>query len=159
MSWFTLEPRDFESRLIDQLESYWRRKAGDRSMPMRGEVDPVDLVPVLPYVVLTELEHDPFRVRYRLVGTHVVAQSRRDATGCYLDQLDMKQGGVDFDAVYRAVAETSRPAFGMSRIPSLGNAVMGFYFAVYPLSSDGEYVTHCIGVEDYRSIAEIDGTD
>jgi len=159
MSWYSLEPQNFESRLIDQLDAYWRRKAEDRPMPSRGDVDPVDLVPLLPYVVLTELEHGPFRVRYRLVGTHVVAQSRRDVTGWYLDQLDMNPDAVDFDAVYRAVAEARAPAFGVSRIAGVGNATMGFCFAVYPLSNDGATVSHAIAVEDYRNVEELHAAD
>jgi hypothetical protein len=156
MSWFKLASRDFESRLIDQLDAYWQRQAGDRRMPSRAEIDLVDLVPLLPYVVLAELENDPFRVRYRLVGTHIVAQSRRDVTGSYLDQLELNADAVDLNAVYRAVAEAGVPAFGVSRMQGLGNGIMGFYFALYPLSNDGMAVTHCIGVEDYRTIEELD---
>lgn len=155
MAWYALERRDFGSVLIDQLESYWRRKAEDRPMPSRSDIDPVEIVPLLPYVVLTSIEREPFRVRYRLVGTQVVAQAGRDVTGCYLDQLDMHADAVDVEAVHKAVAETARPAFGVSRLPSVASGAMGFYFAVFPLSNDGRTVTHAISVEDYRNVAEL----
>lgn len=38
-------------------------------------------------VVLLDIEPDPFRLRFRLLGTHVTLAVGRDATGSYLDNV------------------------------------------------------------------------
>ena len=105
---------------------------------------------------LAELEREPFRVRFRLVGTQVVAQSRKDFTGCYLDELSFNDHAMHFGDVYRTVAARGAPVYGVSEMLCLGSGVLGFYFAVFPLASDGRTVSHAIAVEDYRSVAELD---
>lgn len=156
MAWFSLAKYDVDSALVDQLESYWRGKASGGSIPARGDIEPADLVPVLPYILLTELERSPFRVRFRLVGTQVVAQSRKDFTGHYLDELNFHDNAMRFGEVYRTVAEHAAPVYGMSEMLCIGSGVMGFYFAVFPLAEDGRTVSHAVAVEDYRSVTELE---
>ncbi len=156
MAWFSLEKHDIDSALIDQLEIYWRGKANTDRLPARRDIEPADLVPVLPYLLLAEIERAPFRVRFRLVGTQVVTQSRRDFTGCYLDELSFHDNAMHFGDVYSTVAAHAAPVYGVSEMPCIGDGVMGFCFAVFPLAEDGRTVSHAVAIEDYRSVTELE---
>tara|TARA_B110000438_G_scaffold233054_1_gene228981 strand:+ start:83 stop:457 length:375 start_codon:yes stop_codon:yes gene_type:complete len=41
-------------------------------MPSRADIDPMEIPTFLPNVIPVDMEHDPSRLRYRLVGTDVV---------------------------------------------------------------------------------------
>lgn len=69
------------SRRIHRCWSYWNQQRGDRLMPTRGDIDPVEIADLLPYIVLTEVLNDPPYLVYRLVGTKQVAMRGRDPTG------------------------------------------------------------------------------
>jgi PAS domain-containing protein len=56
--------------LPDALE-YWERKRGARFAPARADIEPLDLVQVLPRIMLAEVAHDPVEFRYRLSGTGI----------------------------------------------------------------------------------------
>jgi hypothetical protein len=66
---------------IVAITAYWREKAGQRSMPSRADIDPVELKPHLPGVTLVDVVPDERQFVYRLVGTHQVAQRGSDPTG------------------------------------------------------------------------------
>ena len=63
------------------LHEYWTRKRGDRAMPSRADLDPLDMVPLLPNVFLVNVQQEPLDFVYRLLGTGIVARSLRDYTG------------------------------------------------------------------------------
>lgn len=83
------------------LYTYWLNKRGQRLMPRRADIDPVEIPPqVLPGVSLIDVVPDERRYVYRLVGTGEVeargydptgrsvgdgflAPSQEDALGCY----------------------------------------------------------------------------
>lgn len=44
-----MERDEIDSRLIDGIEAHWNVLRGDREMPRRDEIDPVDLARWLPY--------------------------------------------------------------------------------------------------------------
>jgi hypothetical protein len=72
---------------VQRLYEYWRAKAGaEGAVPRRGDIDPTELPDLLPNLMLLDVERDPLRFRYRLVGTRVVDFSYRDFTGTYLDE-------------------------------------------------------------------------
>ncbi len=50
--------------------SYWQSKRGERHMPRRADIDPVEMPELLPYVRLVEVVA-PGQYRYRLVGTEL----------------------------------------------------------------------------------------
>ncbi len=86
---FDLDPDlGFESPLLVDLHRYWLEKRGDRIMPRRADIDPVDpaLRPHLGYLVLTDVV-EAARLRFRLIGSALTEAVGRDSTGRYLDEL------------------------------------------------------------------------
>ncbi len=50
--------------------AYWQRKCGERHMPRRTDIDPVEMPDLLPYVRLVDVV-GPGQYRYRVVGTEL----------------------------------------------------------------------------------------
>jgi hypothetical protein len=72
--------------ILGPLLRYWQEKRGDRALPRRNDIDPVEMgAALLPHLILTDLLDRGTRVRFRLVGTTVVKRIGFDPTGCYLD--------------------------------------------------------------------------
>jgi hypothetical protein len=64
------------------LYQYWRKKAGDRLMPKRSDLDPTEISPrLLPGITLVDVVGDDRRYVYRLVGTADVQVRGLDPTG------------------------------------------------------------------------------
>lgn len=74
--WFARMPAD-----IQALYRYWDGCRGARLMPARSDLDPVDMKPYLPGLILVDVVPDDRLYIYRLVGTREVALRGRDPTG------------------------------------------------------------------------------
>lgn len=61
-----------QSDVLRQLFQYWDEKRGDRRAPSRDDIDPAEILEVLPNVCLIDIEADPRRYRVRLMGTELV---------------------------------------------------------------------------------------
>lgn len=94
---------------IVAITAYWREKAGQRSMPSRADIDPVDLKAHLPGISLVDVVPDARRFVYRLVGTYQVAQRGADPTGRSV--LDAFYGADQEEtvSVYEYVVRNKRP--------------------------------------------------
>lgn len=66
---------------------YWNRKRGAREMPARADIDPLDLRRQLGNLIIIDVEHQPTRLRYRLIGTRITELMGRDSTGKYYDEI------------------------------------------------------------------------
>lgn len=120
-------------------------------MPSRAEIDPAQLKRILPFIMLSKIEANPWRVRYTLVGTRCVANAGWDFTNRYLDEIDFScDFGTDWLAVYRKVCREKRPAMGFVDTAVKDGRVCELVEVLLPLSDDGDAVTHCIGIEDAK---------
>ncbi len=73
---------------IRQLLDYWRAlHPAEHVLPGRQHVDPAAIASLLPQLFLVDVERDPLRFRYRLVGTDYAQMMGRDLTGEYLDAV------------------------------------------------------------------------
>ena len=77
---------------IDRLKAYWEERRGNRLVPLRRDIDPVDLKDLLPYIIIAELQRNPFRVRYRLGGAAVNDALGYNIAGRYLDEMEVAGG-------------------------------------------------------------------
>ncbi len=132
---------------IRRLVAYWESRHLGRPAPLKIDIDPAAIRDLLPYVVIAEIE-EPFRVRYRLVGTRVVEFNRLDFTGAYLDEMRWDSTG-RYSRAYRAVAATSRPYYGVDCWPLAGSQLGRSEVVILPLSTDGERVDRCLVLEDF----------
>ncbi|MCW5750354.1 MAG: PAS domain-containing protein [Alphaproteobacteria bacterium] len=97
-----------EIRLVRLLE-YWEGKRAGREMPRRSDIDPIEIPAILPILYLTEVGHEPFRVRFRLVGTEVVRLTGRDVTGRHVDESLYGENAAEILGFFRAACEHRRP--------------------------------------------------
>lgn len=140
------------SALVQELHRYWDGKRQGRAMPRKADIDPSEMKPLLPYLLLADFAAEPFRLRYRLVGTEIVAIYGVDFTGRWLDELDFGdqvEGG--WPAQYRRVFDTCRPLFGDARLTAVSGIEMDYAFGLFPLSDDGVVPSHCLDINDYRA--------
>ena len=141
-------------KLVRALHDYWVAKRAGRAMPTRAHIDPAEIQALLPNLVVVELESEPFRVRYRLLGTKVVAESGKDFTGHYLDEMIAADLDAPWESCYRLVAEERRPVFGDTAVPTVDGGVFSYEFGIFPLSPDGTTVSQCVAIEDYGELNE-----
>jgi len=110
------DQRDWHPR-VQRLYRYWQEiHPPGGGLPGRRDFDPVAIPDLLPGIWLLDVERAPLRLRYRLVGTSVVAALGREVTGLWLEEahrqlrLDPKY----FDR-YRRVVETGEPSWRKGR--------------------------------------------
>lgn len=125
--------------LLDYWESLPR---GPRKLPGRQHLDPLDIpVRVLPYIVISDVERAPFRVRFRLVGTKVVAGCAFDFTGRYWDEVCHPEGRPEVYGRAERVCAERVPCFrlGPPRVFAHHDSV-AVQAMLLPLARDGETV-------------------
>ncbi|WP_374653289.1 PAS domain-containing protein [Dongia sp.] len=144
---FAPTDRMITSDRIRRLVAYWQAKCDGRPIPLRADIDPSEIRDLLPNLLLAEIE-EPFRVRYRLVGTRVVEFNRIDFTGTYLDD-NRWDAASRYSRAYRAVAETRLPHYGLDAWPLAGAMNGRSEIVMLPLSTDGVRVDRCLAMEDF----------
>lgn len=75
----------WDGRLV-ALHGYWRKIHPPAGLPGRQHFDPLDLPSLLPWLILMDVTRDPFRLRYRVIGTMHVESLGFNPTGRWLDE-------------------------------------------------------------------------
>jgi hypothetical protein len=137
------------SSRVQRLSDYWRRTRGSRIMPARSDIEPAEIKPLLPYLLIADVFADPVRVRYRLAGTAVCEAFGRNIAGCWLDELDVN-GGVPFwIEQYGRLIASRAPVFGRAS-GALGSVeLFRADWVLLPLSTDGTSVDRSLEMEDW----------
>jgi len=137
------------SAMVLSLNDWWSAKGGPSIIPDRSVVDPLELKALLPNILIAEVEHEPFRVRYRLQGTKVTEITGIDITGHYLDELLSIEPDQPWQEHYLTVYRSRRPLFGSTTVPRSTGGTVDYEFGIFPLRRDGELVEQFIALEDY----------
>ncbi|WP_374370666.1 PAS domain-containing protein [Dongia sp.] len=150
----------FRSERVAAFHDYWLGLGRDGGLPPRAALDPADMRPLLPYVMIIDLEGEAdFRVRYRLVGTAVAKFSGLDFTGHYLDQLDFDVCTTeDLYKAYREIRAACAPGLGIAFATLEENQVMDVEYLICPLAPEapGDLIRQCVAIEDYMPSAGFD---
>jgi hypothetical protein len=152
----------FRSARVAAFHHLWHGLAQAAcGLPTRAQIDPAAMRPLLPYVLIVDLEsgaQGALRIRYRLVGTEVARFSGLDFTGAYLDELDFDLCTTDdLTAAYRQIHTARRPGLGMAFAQLADDQVMDVEYLICPLVfAAGGAITQCIALEDYMPSANYD---
>ena len=148
-------PPDCDAR-IRRIFEYWRaiRPAADR-LPGRQHLEPSDLSEVLRWLWLVNVQREPLRFRYRLVGTGHREVIGIDLTGKWIDEafahFPSMQTYPDFLAV---AAGGMRYCRGVPEFP-IGAKYASMERLLLPLARDGATVDMLLGFTVYT---RADGT-
>ena len=152
-----LSPEETEARIaashpdVRAMAEYWRRKAGTRRMPGRGDIDPVEIKPFLPRITLVDVVADARRFVYRLVGTEEVASRGSDPTGRSVAEAYFAAAPEESLMYYEHVAQHGEPCCFRGDYHAPDGALEKQDVIFLPLSEDGETVSMIlVFYYDYR---------
>jgi hypothetical protein len=141
------------SEMIALLQQHWEILRNGRRFPTRAEIDPTAIYNALPYVSVLQYQHDPFRIQFRLIGNEVGRLYGGNVQGRFIDEMEWDpQDIVDTTHIYERLYREAAPLFGLSYTNFQAKADRVFEWAVFPLSDDGERVTHAISIDDYTMV-------
>lgn len=138
-----------KSQMVHQLNDWWVANQEASGLPDRRAFDPAAFKSLMPHLVIAAIEQDPFRVRYRLVGTRVAQFTGFDFTGRYLDELIALGSTSEWQNQYQAACANRRPVFGSITEPTTSGGSFTFEFGLFPITAGGSEVRQFIAVEDY----------
>lgn len=142
-----VEPGDITSDLIRRMAGYLTRKRGERAMASRNDIDPVEIREFLPHMVLVDIQADPLRVYYRLVGTRIV-EFYGEFTGTWMHERKISDEYRQIaEGIYRRLLETGAPVYGVTEMRTRYDAVVSYEWGYFPLSTDGHNVTGGLEIE------------
>ena len=118
----------------------WQELAGDRPMPARADFHPRRFLPHLPDIALVDIQREPLRVRYRLVGTKITSAVRRELTGRWYDTLYPPHIMAQVEQVFSWIVTHRRPLRTTGMALFFDRRMYSYEVLNLPLSAGGEEV-------------------
>lgn len=131
---------------LERVHAYWTAKRRDRFAPRRRDIDPIDMVEVLPRIMLVDIEPEPLDFRYRLAGTGICDTHSTDPTGSRPRDLKPTAYGVLIDGHYRAAVERAAPMLHLIVLDTRDRS-RAYARLLLPLSEDGIRVTMLMSID------------
>ena len=125
---------------ICDVYQYWDAKRGDRRMPSRADIDPIDLKHFLPSIMLIDVVGDDRLYVYRLVGTREVRLRGRDPTGGTVAENFFGSCAKEAMRNYDRVVSSGQPWLDAGACLSADERFLDLEALFLPLSSDGAEV-------------------
>jgi hypothetical protein len=152
---FTAFDRPEQARFVKTraLFGYWQGlQAGGR--PSRTSLDPIAMKPYLSNLLTGNIEAEPFRVLYKLIGTTVAEYSQCDFSNRYLDELSYSgRDDVNWESCYRHVHGTHQPIVGQCSLKgTAGRIIASYEYAALPLWRGDDPAGSFVAIEVYDGI-------
>lgn len=138
---------------LRRLYTYWLERKGERRMPARRDIDPVDFTYLLGHIMLVDVEHEPLRFRVRLHGTALVRLSAYELTGKMLDELPNTAYRAYVIERCRGLVESGEPAI-VNHNRVLDGRPRHYEALWLPFSDDGAKVTMLLCALVYENARE-----
>ena len=147
---FDIPLTEVTSACILRFDAYWQAKRRAGRLPARADIDPADLKPILPNIILLHVHDDPFRVSVRLRGTRI-DEFRPKGKWTYLDEANTFDRGrkEDYLREMEFVVQHRRPVYARDWMTSRFGALCDLHAGIWPLSSDGVRVDMLVAIEDF----------
>jgi hypothetical protein len=140
---------ELTSSKIAALARYWDEVRGERAMPLWRDIDPAAIKPLLPHLLVSRYEWNPFRVRYVIVGTWLAQFAGGDFTGRCLDELDFSGEDTDWLQHHQRFIAESKPAFGICRFVTQSGLERDYESGMFPIAGPDGVIERSLGIEDF----------
>ncbi|WP_321397597.1 PAS domain-containing protein [Emcibacter sp.] len=137
---------DFSAEFHCDLYDYWLSKKGDRLMPSRKDINPIDMPALLPHLIMLEVHGNPPQYRVRLTGTRVDTVLGRSLRNVWAHDIPDSEG---LRSRFDWLVEHKRSYYSEDRLLFAAKEHRFYSCLVCPLSSDGENVDMILSSNDY----------
>ena len=148
--WTSLDFLEFCHPRVLALYHYWNSKRGNRLMPRRADIDPLDFPSYLPGVVMVDVGYEPLTLTYRLVGTREAGARGRDPTGESVFESWDGRSQEDVIENYQQVIARKSPLYDADRTQDPQREWLEAGTVFLPLSDDGETVNKILIYTEYK---------
>ncbi len=153
-----IDPKRLDHPVLAAVKAYWDEKRGERLMPSRSEIDPIELKEHLGWILLLDVLDNYEDFRFRLIGTKVTRYFFTDTTGKTVREAFAHFGPAAVNgvlAVYRKTARDCVPMRAYGDAGWLGQAFYDFDALYLPLSDDGVTTNKILSAFtfDYKRVA------
>lgn len=135
------------------VREYWLDRRGSADMPMRSDLNPSDIVHLLPNIFLVDVLPGQSRYRYRLIGTNIAMWSGDDATGRDMDDPRCGEGAQLFIAMHDEVVHTRTPLLTVGHSALFQGSQMLFDRILLPLAGEDGAVSMILGAADAKPVS------
>lgn len=143
-----------ESPRLLRLHRYWQHLISDEKLPRRTDIDPGQIRDLLANIMIIELQEEPLRWRYRLIGTAINAAMGSDATGKWLEDVtDDPERRAHLLGLAETLMATRQPIFGQTVNSRERRGCHHFHWALFPLRDDADRIRNALMIEDYEGIS------
>ena len=129
-----------EHPLLLGLLRHWEAKRGARPLPARADFRPEEMQSFLGHIFLVDVEREPRRFRFRLLGTEIVTSYGVELTGKYTDVVQPPSYRAMIERHYGQVADEMRPMAHRMRFTEHPGKIHQLVRLATPLSDDGTCV-------------------
>ncbi|MEQ8442453.1 MAG: PAS domain-containing protein [Alphaproteobacteria bacterium] len=133
---------------------YWQSLRADRPAPAIHELDPLDIVPVLPFVNLVDVYRPTdggYRFRHRLLGTALVGKFQAESTGQWFDELYTPEHLARQLPAYIMAVEDVVPTLGDIGLDSEGRQIMAYRRLILPLAGPSGSIDRLMAVFAFQT--------
>ncbi len=134
----------FTDQIIDDrhrtLLDYWVKKRGQRQMPDRVDLDPIDIPKLLPDIGLLDVIEGGRRFYFRVVGSNINRSFGHDYTGHYLDDVAPIGYSQFITLLYRKVVETRCPIYSLGKCRYRDSSVRSIQRLLLPVTKGSDNV-------------------
>jgi hypothetical protein len=151
---FASQPPPTADQRVRRLYEYWRSiHPADGSLPGRQHVDPADIPALLPWLWLVDVQREPLRFRYRLLGTEHVRVLGRDYTGQWIDEAHPAFLGSNAHGQFIVAVEEARAGYRLGdTMIILPKDYRSMERLILPLARDGRDVDMLLAISIYHKI-------
>ena len=144
-------PEDCDPRLRRFYEYWVSIHPRGGGLPGRQHVDPTDVPDLLPWIWMVDVQRQPLRFKYRLLGTEYAKAMEADFTGRWIDEVHPKFLGSLAYPQYVAAAE--RGEIGYIKGPPTFHTPKSYISRerlLLPLARDGCTVDMLLAITIYQ---------
>jgi len=134
-----------ENPLLREIFAYWQRQRGDRAMPARADIAPMEIPRLLRHVFLIDVIAEPRDYRYRLVGTAISERYGEERTGKLVSEVFAEPTLSIVMRVHDTVVNERRPVRATGPVVWRQDDYTTFETLFLPLSDDRRSVNMIFG--------------
>ena len=141
-----LDPTSERYQDLRRVHVYWKDRCQARFAPRRADIDPADLVAVLPRIMLADVLTDPLDFRYRLSGTAITEVHSLNLTAkSPRDLMPIAYGALIHNHYCQAVSRRE-PLLHLIVLDTVERS-RSYARLLLPLSEDGCAVTMLMAID------------